>query len=258
MRSRLLALLLILAAFLTTPLIAFERGEVYFGTRTHFPGGPVATSFDLFVYRAGWNYALFTGGTVLIYKPVPFAWPGQFFLVPVPNRILFGYNGTVSVWDGVYHYANEPGKGYDDIVTDDTDLSEIAPGWPGRYLVAERSNDRARGARLIEFDLHGRIAEYRLPEVVVNDRAIGAMHIEMLADQCTVLYTTGHDDPAGNRVHRFNICSNEPQPDFASLIAGEYAGAIRQLPNGDVLVANGSAILRFTSAGSFVRDTDVN
>ncbi|HEY8130381.1 MAG TPA: hypothetical protein VII12_00705 [Thermoanaerobaculia bacterium] len=253
MQFRLLALL-ILTALLTTPLTAFERGEVYFETRTHFADrGQDVTGFDLWIYRSGWNYAASGGGHLLIYKYVPFAGPGQFFLVPAPNHILFQHDRTVSVWDGVEHYFEEPGKGYDDIFTDDTDLSEIAPGRAGRYLVAERWNDRARGAKLIEFDLHGRVAEYRFPEIISEGRALGALHIELLADHCTVLYTLGNDDPTGNRVHRLNICTNEPQTDFASLVAGEYAGAIRQLPVGDILVANGSAILRFTPEGSLVR-----
>ena len=253
MRFRLLVLL-ILTALLTTPLTAFDRGEVYFGTRTHFvSGGQDVTGFDLWIYRSAWNYAALGGGVLLIYKYVPFAGPGQFFLVPAPNRILFEHDRTVSIWDGVYHYFEEPGNGYDDIFTDDTDLSEIAPGRAGRYLVAERWNDRARGAKLIEFDLRGRVAEYRFPEVIAHDRALGAMHIELLADQCTVLYTLGNDDPTGNRVHRLNICTKEPQTDFASVVAGEYAGAIRQVPGGDVLVANGSAILRFTPEGSLIR-----
>src|SRR5260370_23663885 len=251
MHFRVLALL-VLTALLTIPLTAFERGEVYLGTRTHLECGR-ANGFDLFVYRSGWDYALFAGGALLIYKYVPYAGPGQFFLVPAANRILFERNRTVSIWDGVYHYFEEPGNGYDDIFTDDTDLSEIAPGRGGRYLIAERWNDRARGARLIEFDLRGRVAEYRFPEIISGDRALGAMHIELLADQCTVLYTLGNDDPAGSRVDRLNICTNEPQTDFASLIAGDYAGAIRQPPGGDIVVANETAILQFTSNGALVR-----
>ncbi len=240
----------ILTALLATPLLVSDRGDVYFQTDTHYvSGGNDVMGWDLWVYRDGWDYALFGGACPPLFKYVPFAAQAH-FLVPAPNRVLFHQNRTVSVWDGVCHYYNEPGNGYDDIFADDTELSDIAPSRAGRYLIAERWNDRARGAGLIEFDLHGRVAEYRLPEVIVNNRALGAMHIELLADHCTVLYTLGNDDPGGNHVRRFNICTNEAQSDFASLVAGEYAGAIRQLPNGDVLVANGRAILRFTSAGS--------
>lgn len=244
MRSPLLAFL-ILTIVLTCPLAAFENGEVYLDTRT-----------DLWVYRADWSYAVGGGAFPLIDKFVPFAGPGH-FLAPAPNRIVFHDGRAVSAWDGVLRLFNEPGKGYDDLFTADTELTEIAPGRAGRYLVAERWNDRQLGAKLIEFDLRGRVAEYRFPDVIVGDRALGAMHIELLADQCTVLYTLGSDDPAGNRVRRFNICTNEAQTDFASLVAGQYAGAIRQLPNGEVLVANGDAVLRFTPQGSLVRSYQV-
>ena len=198
MRFRLLSTL-ILAALVTAPLAAFERGEVYFDV----------TGTGLWVYRSGWPYAVGVG-VPLIYKTVPFAGAGH-FLVPAPDRILFTLDRTVSVWDGVARYYNEPGKGYDDIFPAGTDLGEIAPSRAGRYLVAERWNDRGRGAKLIEFDLHGRVEEYRFPELIANDRALGAMHIELLADHCTVLYTLGNDDPAGSRVRRLNICTNEAQ-----------------------------------------------
>jgi hypothetical protein len=264
MRSRLL--LLILTVLLATPLVAsdrgaayFQGGEVYFQTtRTSSIGANSVTGSDVWVYRDGWSYAgAGGGGFLLIFKFVPFAEEAH-YLVPAPTRILFHHHRTVSVWDGVLRYSNEPGKGYDDIFTDDTELSEIAPSRAGRYLVAERWHDSARGAKLIEFDLHGAVAEYRLPQVVVNDRALGAVHIELLADQCTVLYTLGNDEPNGNHVRRFNICTNEAQSDFALLVAGQYAGAIRQLPNGDVLVANGNVILRLTSTGSLIRSYELS
>jgi len=241
---------IVLTACLAIPLAAFNRGDVYFETPTRYPDGTMAGA-DLWVCDPVWSYAILAGGRLLIHKSVPIVAPGH-FLVPAPNRILFVHDGAVSVWDGIPRYYNEPGKGYDDIFTHDAELSEIAPSRAGRYLVAERWNDRARGAKLIEFDLHGRVAEYRFPEVIAGDRALGAMHIELLADQYTLLYTLGSDDPAGNRVRRMNICTNEARTDFASLVPGQYAGAIRQLPNGDVLVANGSAIFRFTSSGSLV------
>lgn len=232
-------------------LAAFIRGEVYFETPHRYRGGDV-TGADLWITGPDWSYAGLGGGSLLIHKHVPIVGPGR-FLVPAHDRLLFVHERTVSVWDGIPTYYELPGKGYDEIFTHDAELSEITPSRAGRYLVAERWNDRARGAKLIEFDLHGRVAEYRFPEVIVGDRALGAMHIELLADRCTLLYTLGNDDPAGNRVRRLNICTNEAQSDFASLFPRQYAGAIRQLPSGDVLVANGNAILRFNSSGSLER-----
>jgi len=252
---RRLSFFFLITCMFATPIIARDqRGDVYLETRLQ------DSSSDLWIHT-GWIYASLTGVNVLIYKEVPFAGLYGHFLIPTADPIapdslpptVFHYRQTVSAWDGVARYYGLPGKGYDDIFSDDAELTEIAPMRSGHFLVAERSSDRTRGAKLIEFTVHGRVAEYRFPELVVNDRALGAMHIEVLADQCTVLYTLGNDDPAGNRVRRFNICTLQAQPDFATLVAGQYAGSIRQLPNGDVLVANGTFVIEFTSSGSYVR-----
>jgi hypothetical protein len=244
---------LLLTCLLATPLAALDqRGYVYLETRMQDPGLGDKTSSFLWLHT-GWVYAFGAGAFPLIYKYVPFAGPEGHFLIPAADQIVFHYEQTVSVWDGVPRSFTAEGKGYDDIFSDDTELTEIAPMRSGHFLVAERSNDRARGAKLIEFTVHGRVAEYRFPELVVNDQTLGAMHIEVLADQCTVLYTLGNDDPAGNRVRRFNICTQQAQSDFTALVAGEYAGSIRQMANGDVIVANGSAVLEFTSRGSLLR-----
>src|SRR5204862_452166 len=129
--------------------------------------------------------------------------------------VLFHDGHTLSVWNGTQR----------DIFHDDAHLGEIAPLRGGRFLVAERS-----GAKLIEFDLRRRIADFDLPD--------GALHVEALANNCTVLYSTGADA----RVRRANICGGAAGPDFASLPAGNVAGAIRQMPGGDVLVAGGDAV----------------
>jgi len=221
--SRLLILALLIAA-LATPARAFDRGDVLLENRMRTK----YVSYELWQHF-GWRYAIGTGFQ-LIYKFIPFVGPGH-FLAPASNQIVFHSDRTVSVWDGVPVWFTDPGKGYTEIFTADADLGEIAPMRSGNFLVA--------GETLIEFNLHGRVAEY----------PIAAKDIELLADQCTVLY----DDAAGNRVHRFDICRRQPLTDFASLIAGEAAGSIRQLQSGDVVVANGSAILQFTWEGSLVR-----
>ena len=247
--KRLITLLLTCA--LATPSVARDqRGDVYLETN------------ELWVHTGG-TYASASGlaGSLLIYKYVPVATSEGHFLIPTAMPleptyyppVIFHYRRTVSAWDGSPTYYELPGKGYDEIFTDDAELTEIAPMRAGHFLVAERSSDRTRGAKLIEFTVQGRVAEYRFPELVVNDKALGAMHIEVLADQCTILYTLGNDDPRGNRVRRMNICTGQAESDFAPLIAGEYAGSIRQMANGDVIVANGFAILRFNSNGSLLR-----
>lgn len=238
-----------LALLLAAPLAAFERGYVLLENRAHAPSLHLpADRHELWAYAGGWRYAVHAGGAPLIYKLVPYSGPGR-FLMPAPDRILFHHQRVVSFWDGVPRLYNEAGKGYTEIFAEETELGEIAPMRSGNFLVPQRWNDRERGAKLIEFNVRGRVAEYAFPEVIdpATNRALGATHIELLADQCTVLYTLG------NRVARLNICTGQAQTDFATLVAGEHAGSIRQLPNGDVLVANGSAILQFTSAGSLRR-----
>lgn len=101
----------------------------------------------------------------------------------------------------------------------------------GNFLVAQNGS-------LLEFNARGVVAQHRLPG--------SASHIELLADQCTLLYS------GGNRVAQFNICTNEPLPDFVVLRNGAEAGAIRQLPNADVLVADGVAVERFTRDGKLL------
>ena len=228
--------LLVLSALLATPLsaTAFNRGMVLVEVRSHIKdvaGDP--PTYQLWLTIAG-PFTVSAGGWRLIDKPIPFNGSGR-FLMPTPDQVLFHTDQTVSFWDGVVRPYTDPGLGYTPIFHDDATLSEIAPMRSGNFLVAERNGN------LIEFNVQGRVAEYPLG---------GAEHIELLADQCTVLFTRGNADE--NRVGRYNICAGQPQTDFATLLAGQYAGAIRQLPGGDVLVANGNVILRFTAQGSLV------
>jgi hypothetical protein len=55
-------------------------------------------------------------------------------------------------------------------------------------------------------------------------------------------------------VHRMNVCRGEAQSDFTTVVPGQKAGAVRQLPNRDVLVAAGGRIARFDPNGTFVRE----
>ena len=174
----------------------------------------------------------------LLYKFIPFSTAGGNFVMPRQQQTIFHYAGTMSFWNGQLTIFTQPGNGYTDIFHRDAELTEIAPMRSGNYLVSER-----RSGKLIEFNLGGIVAEYLFP---------GATHIELLYDQCTVLFTSGDDDPNGNRVGRMNICTGVPLTDFATLIPGHYAGSIRQLPNTDVLVANESAVLQFNRFGSLV------
>jgi hypothetical protein len=229
--------IVILAFLFALPLAAFERGEVYFDHTAASPFNP-GSFYEAWVFAPSWSYAVSTGARPLIDKSVPLFGAGHFFIA-APNQIVFHSGGTVSWWDGVPHLFSEPGKGYADIFHDDAPLGEIAPMRNGDYLVPEQS---ATGAKLIEFNLQGRVAEYAFPN------GAGAEHIELLGDQCTLLYG------AGNRVARMNLCTGAAMSDFAALPADQMVGSIRQLPNaGDVLVASGSAIVQFSAGGAMLR-----
>jgi hypothetical protein len=217
------------------PLAAFDRGAVYFEHRSSLPGNS-RVFFEPWLFEPQWDYAVAAGATPLIYKLVPMFGSGHFF-IPATNEVVFHNGGTVSVWDGVNHIFTEPGLGYTELFHDDAELGEIAPMRSGNFLVPER----AAFAKLIEFNLNGRVAEIPFPN------SIGSLHIELLGDQCTLLYSVA------NRVARMNICTGAALSDFAALAAGETAGSIRALPNGDVLVASGNAVVQFTAAGALLR-----
>src|SRR6478752_3746360 len=156
MRLRLsVSLLVVLFAL---PLAAITRGNVFLSDLATAPTlGGIATH-ELWSYTGG-HYAGFIGGVALIYQPHP--WDNaQHLLFRTPNIILLEKGRTVSSWDGVERFYTDPETGIRDLVTSDTDLGEIAPARSGNFLVAERWAAPDAGAKLIEFNLGGRVAEY--------------------------------------------------------------------------------------------------
>ena len=220
-RRRPVIFLLVLAAAL--PVFgagAFDRGSVLTEVTRNNAG--------LLLWQPQWDYAVELG-LRLIDAPVPYASSeGQFF-VAAPNKILFHFRGTMYVWDGVHRRFDSADPGYSPIFHEDAAMTEIAPMRSGNFLVA--------GEKLIEFNTRGRVAEHALPQ--------RAEFLELLADQCTVLYS------AGRVVHRFDRCTGESGGDFATMLFDENAGSIRALPDGDVLVANALGVLRYSPAGVF-------
>jgi hypothetical protein len=73
----------------------------------------------------------------------------------------------------------------------------------------------------------------------------GSDWIELLADQKTMLYTS-----EGNLVKSFNVSTNTQNPDFAAKLPGVAAFALRQLPDGTILVADFNQVLRLNSSGA--------
>jgi hypothetical protein len=127
--------------------------------------------------------------------------------------------------------------------------------WPRAALVGFLLEDETGPAELDALLARGRTAPLRGGKFVsVAQLPAGARYLDALANDCTVLFSTGADA----RVQRMNICSGAVDVDFATLPAGDIAGAIRQLPGGDVLVAGGSAVYQFTSAGALLRSYPMN
>lgn len=216
--------LVVFSLLLSLPAAAFDRGDVLLENRSHRPGDGNSTSYDSWIHF-GWHYA-FAMGSALMYKPVPYHGVPGHFLIPTPADIVFHHERIVSHWDGVPRRGNTPGKGYTEIFTADAELSEIAPMRSGNYLVAERWTDGSRAARVIEFNVRGRVAEHPFPELIdpATRRALGATHIELSSDQCTLLYTLGGDDPGGSRVRRMNLCYASGAGRFRDPAAGRVRG----------------------------------
>src|SRR6185436_1961155 len=90
-------------------------------------------------------------------------------------------------------------------------------------------------------------------DVVVEIR--GSSHILLDPDQCTMYYTS-----QGRNVKRFNVCTNTQMPDFNRIplpdgIDGAHQFAL--LPDGGLLVADFSVIVRLDASGNLVRTYDV-
>ena len=78
----------------------------------------------------------------------------------------------------------------------------------------------------------------------------GTDWVELLKDQRTLLYTS-----EGKLVKSFNISTNAQNPDFASGLPGANAFALRQLPDGDVLVADSTAALLLNGSTGAIKTT---
>ena len=87
----------------------------------------------------------------------------------------------------------------------------------------------------------------------------GTGWIDLASDGCTILYTS-----SGVRVKRYNVCADAQLTDFNALPLpgspppiGSGAGALGILPDGQVLVADDSVIVRLDTAGNQIQNYDV-
>jgi outer membrane protein assembly factor BamB len=84
-------------------------------------------------------------------------------------------------------------------------------------------------------------------DVATEER--GSDGIELAADGCTILYTS-----RSANVKRFDVCARTQLPDFNTApLPGPAAYAVRVLPDGGVLVADVSAVVRLDASGNLVQ-----
>jgi hypothetical protein len=114
----------------------------------------------------------------------------------------------------------------------------------GNAWIGEAVPVAASEALLRHVAADGRILE-SFP-VPVGER--GTDWIELDANQCTLFYTSEDSD-----VRRFDICTHQVMPIFASL-ADEPCYALRQLPNRDLMITCRNHIYRYDENAVFVRE----
>lgn len=83
----------------------------------------------------------------------------------------------------------------------------------------------------------------------------GVAHMDLLADQCTLLWTP--NTKVRRQVRTFDICSGSEKADFLDATPQfesdiQRIGSIRALPNGDVLIATQKDVRRFDRSGKKV------
>jgi YVTN family beta-propeller protein len=102
---------------------------------------------------------------------------------------------------------------------------------------------------IYKFDSNGNL----LNKFIVARELRGTDWIEIASDQCTIYYTS-----EGTSILRYNVCTQAQLPDFTSALGGpSYALRIR--PNGEVLVADSSKVVRLdASANSLQTYTPTN
>jgi hypothetical protein len=127
----------------------------------------------------------------------------------------------------------------------------------GEYLVGEQYTSFPRVARYDESGDH--VTLYWLPS---EPAMRGVRSLELLADQCTLAWVPIFYDNAAmyldssrlSVIRKFDICANKPAGDVLLTPApGGLLKSVRQLANGDFLVATGLEAGRFDAKGNLVR-----
>lgn len=134
---------------------------------------------------------------------------------------------------------------------------EIVPMRSGDFLVAETRTVHTK-PHIVQIDAAGRVVRESSLNDVPNDFSmgwLGVAHMELLADQCTVIWNTGDGGiprlgDEACRLRRFDVCRGTPLPDLFKLPSDTEPGSIRQLPGGDLLIAAGNNVRRYDLDGT--------
>jgi hypothetical protein len=99
-------------------------------------------------------------------------------------------------------------------------------------------------ADVLKFDTSGSpLASYN---VATGSR--GSDWIDLAADQCTLYYTS-----EGDTIYRYNVCTSTQLAPFASGFAPDECYALRIRPNGEVMVACNTEVVRLSPAGTVIQ-----
>jgi outer membrane protein assembly factor BamB len=110
----------------------------------------------------------------------------------------------------------------------------------GDAYVGQAGGNRA----VLEFDPAGKLLNTYAPTL----ESKGTDWIELSSDQCTLLYTS-----EGTSVKSFNVCANHQNPDVATGLPGGAAYELRIRPNGEILVADSTMVVRISATGSVLQ-----
>lgn len=134
--------------------------------------------------------------------------------------------------------------------------SELLRTRSGDFLVAEYSRLGAK-PRLLRFTLAGDIVRiFEMPDAplvqTIPLEYDGIAHIELLADQCTLLWSPRQLER--HQVRTFDICTGLAKAPFLSTTSSadpreDRVTGIRALPNGDVLIATPVDVRRYDRGG---------
>ncbi len=187
------------------------------------------------------------------FSPPPYA---SGFLIPDARRAFFASRALgVTLWRDGSNGLARPVNGLNL-----QDPGQVLQTRSGDLLVAERR--RAGGKpRLVRFTAAGDLLWiYELPDPPLarpneSNSYLGAQHMELLGDQCTLLWATS----SSRRVRVFNVCTGEAAHDLMTMPSDvDQIGSIRKLPNGDLLIGADriwpakSVVRRFDAAGNHV------